>query len=134
MMDRRVFIIVLDSMGIGQAPDAALFSDEGSDTLGAIRNHENFYCPVLKSMGLFNIEGVGGGTASPTASFARLREKSMGKDTTIGHWEIAGLVSPEPLPTYPEGFPDEPETCRKVLCFSAQLSGKLFEARPCFRG
>ncbi len=122
MMDRRVFIIVLDSMGIGQAPDAALFSDEGSDTLGAIRNHENFYCPVLKSMGLFNIEGVGGGTAAPTASFARLREKSMGKDTTIGHWEIAGPLSPEPLPTYPEGFPDEvirefeEKTGRKVLC------------------
>ena len=121
-MSKRVFIIVLDSMGIGQAPDAAHFSDEGSDTLGAIRHHENFYCPTLKSLGLFNIAGVGGGINAPQAAFARLREKSMGKDTTIGHWEIAGLVSPEPLPTYPEGFPEEvirefeEKTGRKVLC------------------
>ena len=121
-MSKRVFIIVLDSMGIGQAPDAALFSDEGSDTLGAIRHHENFYCPTLESLGLFNIEGVGGGVEAPRAAFARLREKSMGKDTTIGHWEIAGLVSPEPLPTYPNGFPEdvirefEEKTGRKVLC------------------
>ena len=121
-MNKRVFIIVLDSMGIGQAPDAALFSDEGSDTLGAIRHHENFYCPTLKKLGLFNIEGVGGGVDAPLSSFARLREKSMGKDTTIGHWEIAGLVSSEPLPTYPDGFPEEvirafeEKTGRKVLC------------------
>ena len=121
-MSKRVFIIVLDSMGIGQAPDAVLFSDEDSDTLGAIRYHENFYCPTLQSLGLFNIQGVGGGIEKPLAAFARLREKSMGKDTTIGHWEIAGLVSPEPLPTYPDGFPEEvirafeEKTGRKVLC------------------
>ena len=121
-MNKRVFIIVLDSMGIGEAPDAALFQDEGSNTLKAIRDHHDFYCPTLTEMGLFNIEGVGGGVEAPKAAFARLQEKSMGKDSTIGHWEIAGLVSPEPLPVYPDGFPDdvirefEKQTGRKVLC------------------
>ncbi len=121
-MRKRVFLIVLDSMGIGEAPDAALFGDEGSNTLGAIRNHPDFACPTLKKLGLFNIEGVGGGVENPSACFARMREKSMGKDTTIGHWEIAGLISPKPLPTYPDGFPDhiianfEKQTGRGVLC------------------
>ncbi len=121
-MSKRVFIIVLDSMGIGELPDAHLWHDEGSNTLGAIRNHENFCCPNLTKMGLFNIDGVGGGIEKPTASFARLGEVSMGKDTTIGHWEIAGVISPEPLPTYPNGFPEEvldairKKTGRGILC------------------
>lgn len=119
---KRVFIIVLDSMGIGELPDAHLWHDEGSNTLGAIRNHPNFNCPNLTKLGLFNIEGVGGGIANPAASFARMAEKSMGKDTTIGHWEIAGIISPKPLPTYPNGFPKEVieeferQTGRKTLC------------------
>ena len=121
-MNKRVFIIVLDSMGIGELPDAHLWHDEGSNTLGAIRNHPNFNCPNLTKLGLFNIEGVGGGIAKPEASFARMAEKSMGKDTTIGHWEIAGIISPKPLPTYPNGFPKEVieeferQTGRKTLC------------------
>lgn len=121
-MAKRFFLIVLDSFGVGELPDANLWHDEGSNTLGAIRSHPNFNCPELKKMGLFNIEGVGGGVAAPLASYARMREKSMGKDTTIGHWEIAGVVSPEPLPTYPDGFPDEvikefeKQTGRGVLC------------------
>ena len=121
-MAKRFFLIVLDSFGVGELPDAYLWKDEGSNTLGAIRNHPNFHCPELTKLGLFNIEGVGGGVAAPLASYARMREKSMGKDTTIGHWEIAGVVSPEPLPTYPDGFPDEvieefeKRTGRKVLC------------------
>ena len=121
-MAKRFFLIVLDSFGIGELPDANLWHDEGSNTLGAIRNHPNFNCPELKKMGLFNIDGVGGGVASPAASYARMREKSMGKDTTIGHWEIAGVVSPKPLPTYPDGFPDEiikefeKRTGRRTLC------------------
>jgi len=119
---KRVFIIVLDSMGIGELPDAHLWHDEGSNTLGAIRNHPNFNCPNLTKLGLFNIEGVGGGIANPAASFARMAEKSIGKDTTIGHWEIAGIISPKPLPTYPNGFPKEVideferQTGRKTLC------------------
>ena len=121
-MSKRVFIIVLDSMGVGEEPDAALWNDEGSNTLGAIRYHENFYCPTLEDLGLFNIEGVGGGVEAPKAAFARLQEKSMGKDSTIGHWELAGIISPKPQPTYPDGFPDdvieefEKRTGRKVLC------------------
>ena len=121
-MKKRVFLIVLDSMGIGEAPDAALFGDAGSNTLGAIRKHPDFHCPNLEKLGLFNIEGVGGGVKEPLACYARMRERSMGKDTTIGHWEIAGLISENPLPTYPDGFPDdvikefEQKTGRGALC------------------
>ena len=121
-MAKRFFLIVLDSFGVGELPDAYKWHDEGSNTLGAIRNHPSFNCPNLKALGLFNIEGVGGGVSAPTASYARMAEKSMGKDTTIGHWEIAGIVSPDPLPTYPNGFPDEvikefeKKTGRKVIC------------------
>ena len=119
---KRVFIIVLDSLGIGEMPDASRWHDEGSNTLGAIRKDSHFDCPNLTRLGLFNIEGVGGGVEHPLASFARLAEKSLGKDTTIGHWEIAGLVSNSPLPTYPNGFPKgiieefERRTGRKALC------------------
>lgn len=121
-MKKRVFLIVLDSMGIGEAPDAALFGDVGSNTLGAIRYHEAFHCPNLARLGLFHIDGVGGGMGVPTASYARMREASMGKDTTIGHWEIAGVISEHALPTYPNGFPTdmiaefERLTGRGVLC------------------
>ncbi len=121
-MAKRFFLIVLDSFGVGELPDAYLWHDEGSNTFGAIRNHPNFNCPQLKEMGLFNIDGVGGGVSEPKASFARMCEKSMGKDTTIGHWEIAGIVSPDPLPTYPNGFPAEiikefeQKTGRNVIC------------------
>ncbi len=121
-MSKRVFIIVLDSCGCGEMPDSYLWHDEGSNTLGAIRKDEHFDCPNLVNLGLFNIEGVGGGVSDPKASFARMKETSMGKDTTIGHWEIAGIISPKPLPTYPNGFPDdvieefEKRTGRKVLC------------------
>ena len=121
-MAKRFFLIVLDSFGVGELPDAYLWHDEGSNTLGAIRNHPAFCCPNLEKLGLFNIDGVGGGVKSPKASFAKMTEKSMGKDTTIGHWEIAGIISPDPLPTYPNGFPDEiikefeKKTGRKVIC------------------
>ena len=121
-MSKRVFIIVLDSCGCGEMPDSYLWHDEGSNTLGAIRKDEHFDCPNLVNLGLFNIEGVGGGVSDPQGSFARLKETSMGKDTTIGHWEIAGIISPKPLPSYPNGFPEdvieefEKRTGRKVLC------------------
>ena len=121
-MSKRVFIIVLDSCGCGEMPDSYLWHDAGRNTLGAIRKDEHFDCPNLVNLGLFNIEGVGGGVSDPKGSFARLKETSMGKDTTIGHWEIAGIISPKPLPTYPNGFPEdvieefEKRTGRKVLC------------------
>ncbi len=119
---KRFFLIVLDSVGIGGAPDAVQFGDAGSDTLASIRESESFDCPNLARLGLFHIDGVGGGVESPLAAYARMQEASAGKDTTIGHWEIAGLVSSDPLPTYPNGFPDDVieafsrATGRGVLC------------------
>ena len=123
-MEKRVFLIVLDSFGIGAEPDAPAFGDAGTNTLGAIAKHPNFNCPNLQKLGLFNIDGVTAGEKSdaPVGAFARLQEQSMGKDTTIGHWEIAGVVSPKPLPTFPNGFPAElihafeEKTGHKVLC------------------
>ena len=110
--------------GSGVRLCADAFGDAGTNTLGAIANHPNFNCPNLRKLGLFNIDGVTAGekTDAPAAAVARLQEQSMGKDTTIGHWEIAGVVSPEPLPTFPEGFPEElireyeQKTGHKVLC------------------
>ncbi len=123
MQEKRVFLIVLDSFGVGELPDADAFGDSGSNTLRAIQNHSNFYCPTLASLGLFNIDGVEGiGVKEPKASFAKMAERSKGKDTTVGHWEIAGLISETPLPTYPNGFPDDVIeefsrlTGRGVLC------------------
>ena len=123
MEKRRLFLIVLDSVGIGEAPDAALFGDEGSNTLRAAVE-AGADLPNLKKLGLFNIDGMDWttGEQAPAGAFGRMQEASMGKDTTIGHWEIAGVVSPKPLPTFPEGFPPEiiekfeQLTGRKVIC------------------
>ncbi len=123
-MSKRVFLIVLDSFGIGELPDAADFGDAGANTLRSVSSSPKFSVPLLKKMGFFNIDGVDylEGVESPIASFARLREMSKGKDTTIGHWEIAGVISEKALPTYPNGFPDEVIkeferiTGRGVLC------------------
>ena len=111
-MNKRLFLIVLDSFGIGEAPDAYKWNDEGSNTLGAVRNHPAFCCPTMERLGLFHIDGVSdpadlAGKPAPIAAYARMHEASGGKDTTIGHWEISGIISPEPLPTYPEGCPPE---------------------------
>ena len=123
-MAKRVFLIVLDSFGIGAEPDAAAFGDAGTNTLAAISGHPAFRADRLAELGLFNIDGVNcrPGVKAPVGCFARLREASSGKDTTIGHWEIAGLLSPNPLPTFPNGFPQEvldeftARTGCKVLC------------------
>ena len=123
----RFFIIVLDSFGIGEMPDAASFGDFGVNTIGAVSKSDKLNIPNLRKLGLYQIEGVevSGNTdkGKPhSAMIARMTEKSAGKDTTIGHWEIAGLVSPRPLPTYPDGFPKEVldeftrKTGRGVLC------------------
>ena len=121
---KRVFVIVLDSCGIGFEPDAADFGDVGADTLRTCSQSPKFAMPNLISMGLGNLDGVDylPKADKPTAALARLQELSRGKDTTIGHWEIAGIVSPEPLPTFPHGFPEEvlrpfrEQTGRGVLC------------------
>ncbi len=119
---KRVFLIVLDSLGIGELPDAARFSDEGSNTLLSILPYCEQNLASLKQLGLLSIDGIGSPEAPHTARIARLTEASSGKDTTIGHWELAGIVSRTPLPTYPNGFPDEILnqfsilTGREVLC------------------
>ncbi|MBR2340946.1 MAG: phosphopentomutase [Clostridia bacterium] len=110
-MAKRAFLIVLDSMGIGEMPDSADWKDEGSNTLRSISAHPDFNCPNLEKLGLFNIDGVEvkgkAGVASPRTCYARMAEASRGKDTTIGHWEISGIYSEKPLPVYPNGFPKE---------------------------
>ena len=122
---KRVFLIVLDSFGIGCASDAADFGDGRCNTLASLTTSPELHAPNLTKLGLFNIDGVGCGTPadSPIGTFARLRELSRGKDTTIGHWEIAGIVSEQPMPTYPNGFPTEilerlSAACdgKKILC------------------
>ncbi len=146
-MMKRIFLIVLDSFGIGEMPDAASYGDAGSNTLGTVRKSPYFSMPNMEKMGLFRIDGAGGPCGSPdremtgrssydsgensrikrreeapAGAYARMAERSAGKDTTTGHWEIAGLVSENPMPVFPDGFPreviDEFErlTGRKVLC------------------
>lgn len=123
-MTERMFIIVLDSFGIGELPDAARFGDEGSDTLRAAFGSAEYSTPTMQKLGLFNIDGVSVGERvdEPIGQFGRLAEKSNGKDTTVGHWEMAGCVSENPFPVYPNGFPPriieefEKRTGRKTLC------------------
>ena len=118
MRAKRVFLIVLDSLGIGNAPDAEAFGDTGAFTLRSLYDTGRLRIPNLLSMGIGTIEGLDflGTTETPRASVARLCEASRGKDTTIGHWELAGHISHAPLPTFPEGFPPDflEELSRKV--------------------
>lgn len=104
---KRVFLIVLDSFGIGTAPDSADFGDAGADTLASIRRSRQFCVENMKRLGLFNIDGISGGISSPCGAYARMTERSRGKDTIIGHWEMCGVLSERPMPTFPNGFPDE---------------------------
>ncbi len=121
---KRVFLIVLDSLGAGEAPDAASFGDKGTNTIRSISTSEHFRADNLLCCGLGNIPGLEflGYTTTPKAAVAKMHERSAGKDTTIGHWEIAGLISEDPLPTYPDGFPDDVmeefvrRTGRNYLC------------------
>ena len=133
---KRVFLIVLDSLGIGAMPDSEAFGDVGVNTLAACATSAKLHIPNMIAAGLGNIDGV---TCLPKAdnpigAYARLREASMGKDTTIGHWEIGGLVSQHPLPTYPEGFPDEilepfkAQTGRGVLANAPWSGTEVIEA------
>ena len=106
---KRIFLIVLDSCGIGAMPDAEKFGDINVNTLAACAASAKLQIPNMIKAGLGNIDGVSclPKTEKPAGAYARLTESSMGKDTTIGHWEIAGIVSENPLPTYPNGFPEE---------------------------
>lgn len=121
---KRVFLIVLDSFGIGEMEDAEAYGDKGTNTLRSVSASPEFSMPNMRKLGLFNLDGVtcGEKVDAPTARIARMKEASRGKDTTIGHWEIAGILSPKPLPTYPNGFPQEvldafeKATGRGILC------------------
>jgi len=105
----RVILVVLDSVGIGELPDAATYGDEGSDTLGNICQQVDLAVPTLQSLGLGNIRRLRGvpPAATPKAAFGRMAESSPGKDSVTGHWEIAGVVLDRPFPTFPHGFPRE---------------------------
>ena len=115
MSKKRVFLIVLDSVGIGEMPDAASYGDEGSNTVYAASTSDSFYMPTMKKLGFFEIDRVTVHSKHAWAAkkepfigtVARMTEASRGKDTTIGHWEIGGVISSEPLPVFPDGFPDE---------------------------
>ena len=121
---KRVFLIVLDSFGIGSMEDSIEYGDIDVNTLRSVSKSEHFFMPNMGKMGLFNIDGVAVGEKenTPTAMYARMKEASKGKDTTIGHWEISGIYSAQPLPTYLDGFPKEvldaftAKTGRGVLC------------------
>ncbi len=134
-MNKRVFLIVLDSVGIGEEPDADLYGDVGSNTLAAAATSKYFNMPNMQKLGLFNIDNVTcrQKVEKPLAAFARMQEASKGKDTTIGHWEIAGIKSEKPLPTFPNGFPQElisefeKRTGKKVLCNKPYSGTKVLE-------
>ena len=117
---KRVFLIVLDSLGIGYQPDAHRYGDEGANTLERISHSEKLEIPNLISLGLGLVDGVGylPKTDAPKASYARLREVSCGKDTTVGHFELMGIVSKEPFPTYPSGFP------KSIISRFSELTGR----------
>lgn len=106
---KRIFLFVLDSCGAGEMPDAAKFGDYNVNTLRSCATSKLLNIPNMRAAGLGNIDGLDflGPVEQPCGAYGKLAESSMGKDTTIGHWEIAGIVSPEPLPTYPNGFPEE---------------------------
>ncbi|NTW71285.1 MAG: phosphopentomutase [Eubacteriaceae bacterium] len=109
-MVERVIWLVIDSVGIGEMPDARAYSDEGSNTLENIYNEaENFSLPIMEMLGLGNIKGV---TAipkaeKPLAAYGKAMEASPGKDTTTGHWEMAGIILENPFPLFPKGFPED---------------------------
>lgn len=120
---KRVFLIVLDSCGIGAAPDAKDFGDYGANTIKSISQSKEFNIKNLLSIGFSHIDGLSClGNGELKSKVARVCEKSKGKDTTIGHWEIAGVISEKPLPTFPNGFPESilkefsEKTGRGVIC------------------
>ncbi|MCM1533483.1 MAG: phosphopentomutase [Corallococcus sp.] len=118
----RAFILVIDGFGIGAMPDCKKFNDYGANTLKNIRHAYDLNLPTLADMGLYNIDGTYNDDRMPNGAYARLEELSKGKDTTVGHWEMAGVITKQALPTFPNGFPQsfisklEKELGVKVLC------------------
>ena len=105
----RVFLTVLDSVGVGELPDADAYGDRGSDTLGNISRVVPLRLPALRSLGLPRVARVQGmaPVEAPLGAFGRMAERSPGKDSVTGHWELAGIVLDRPFPTFPDGFPPE---------------------------
>src|SRR6478735_4915174 len=101
----RAILIVMDSVGAGELPDAAAYHDEGSDTIGNIAH--GLSVPTLRALGLARVTTIGGDAPAPRGACGRMAEASPGKDSVTGHWEIAGLVLDRPFPTFPHGFPAE---------------------------
>lgn len=124
-MGKRVFLVILDSVGIGEMPDSFAYGDKGSNTISSASNSSFFAMPNMEKYGFFDLEGIQGlrkTEGNRLGAVARMKEASKGKDTTIGHWEIAGVESEQPLPTFPNGFPEEliqefeKRTGRKAIC------------------
>ncbi|MBO7320176.1 MAG: phosphopentomutase [Clostridia bacterium] len=134
-MIKRIFLIVLDSFGIGEMPDAQAYGDEGSNTLRACYKQKEFSVPNMARLGLFNIDGAEceEKASTPIGAYGRMTEMSKGKDTTTGHWEICGIVSDKPFPTYLNGFPEdiirefEEKVGRKVICNKPYSGTKVIE-------
>lgn len=122
----RIFVIVLDGVGIGALPDAEKFGDEGADTLGHIAETATLHLPFMTSVGLGNIRSFAGidPMPAPHGAFGRLEQHSAGKDTTTGHWELMGLVTRQPFPTYPDGFPPEVVQQLAAVCGRQMLGNK----------
>lgn len=127
---KRVFWIVADSLGIGAQPDAALYGDAGADTFRSVCESDRLYIPTLEALGLRCAHGERG---SPIGVYGKLTEKSAGKDTVTGHWEMCGVVSERAFPTYPDGFPPEvlepfcKEIGKEVLCNKPYSGTKVLE-------
>ena len=134
-MSKRIFLIVPDGFGIGEMPDAHLYGDEGSNTLAAVHSSELFNVPGMGLLGLFHIDGVARDGWHPQAfgCYGRMAAKSPGKDTTTGHWEMAGLVLEKPFPVFPNGFPEEAlarlreSTGREILCNKPYSGTKVID-------
>ncbi len=124
---RRIFWVVLDSVGIGEMPDAAAYGDVGSDTLGNIARQTPLWLPTLQSLGLGNIRPIHGipPVEAPLGSYGKCALASPGKDTTTGHWEMAGILLDRPLPLYPHGFPEE-----ILRAFEAQTGFGILGNKP----
>jgi len=123
----RVILIIIDGFGVGELPDASRYGDQGSDTLGHIAAEVGLKVPHLEKLGIGNIKEVRGLTPAktPIASFGMLAERSAGKDSTSGHWELMGVVLDRPFPTYPEGFPME-----IILTFEKAIGRRVLWNRP----
>ncbi len=125
---KRAIVLVLDGVGIGELPDAPEYGDEGSNTLGNLaRSCGGIHLPVLEDLGLGNISSIEGiqKVDNPRAHFGKMAEKSPGKDSTSGHWELCGLILEKPFPTYPHGFPDE-----IIKKFESKINSKIIGNIP----